>query len=105
MIIPDEGYAPLVATPKPASKARRGFAAMDATQRSDLAKRGGKAAHAAGTAHEWTRESAIEAGRKGGLQSSADKARMSAIGKKGGAARTAALRAKKEHIADTRDKL
>jgi hypothetical protein len=48
------------------SKEHRGFAALDGTRRRQLASRGGRAAHARGTAHEWTREEAREAGRKGG---------------------------------------
>jgi general stress protein YciG len=44
----------------------RGFAAMDPTLVSELAKRGGKAAHRAGTAHQFTSEEARVAGRKGG---------------------------------------
>jgi general stress protein YciG len=44
----------------------RGFAAMDRTLVSDIARKGGKAAHTAGTAHEFTTEEAREAGRKGG---------------------------------------
>jgi len=46
---------------------RRGFAAMDPKLVSELATRGGKAAHRAGTAHEFTSEEARVAGRKGGL--------------------------------------
>jgi general stress protein YciG len=34
-----------------------------------IASKGGKAAHAKGTAHEWNTEEAIEAGRKGGANS------------------------------------
>ena len=53
--------------PKPeVPKQRRGFAVMDPTLVSQLAQRGGKAAHRAGTAHEFTREEARIAGRKGG---------------------------------------
>ena len=44
----------------------RGFAAMDPQLVSELAKRGGKAAHRAGTAHQFTSEEARVAGRKGG---------------------------------------
>jgi len=44
----------------------RGFASMDATSRREMARKGGRAAHQRGTAHEWTREEAREAGRKGG---------------------------------------
>jgi general stress protein YciG len=45
----------------------RGFAAMDPTLVSELAKRGGKAAHRAGTAHQFTSDEARIAGRKGGM--------------------------------------
>ena len=44
----------------------RGFASMDKAKQRDIASKGGKAAHAKGTAHEWTREEARDAGRKGG---------------------------------------
>lgn len=47
-------------------KRRRGFALLPTERRRELASRGGKAAHAHGTAHTWTREEAREAGRKGG---------------------------------------
>ena len=45
----------------------RGFAAMDPKLVSELAKRGGKAAHAAGSAHTFTSEEARAAGSKGGV--------------------------------------
>jgi general stress protein YciG len=44
----------------------RGFAAMDRKLVSEIARKGGKAAHTAGTAHEFTSDEAREAGRKGG---------------------------------------
>ena len=44
----------------------RGFAAMDRGLVSEIARKGGKAAHSAGTAHEFTSEEARVAGRKGG---------------------------------------
>jgi len=44
----------------------RGFGAMDRKLVSEIARKGGKAAHSAGTAHEFTSEEAREAGRKGG---------------------------------------
>jgi len=44
----------------------RGFAAMDRKLVSEIARKGGKAAHSAGTAHEFTSEEARAAGRKGG---------------------------------------
>ena len=44
----------------------RGFAAMDAAKQREIASKGGKAAHAQGTAHRFTSAEAVEAGRKGG---------------------------------------
>lgn len=49
------------------AKADRGFASMDRAKQREIASKGGKIAHNRGTAHEWTREEAREAGRKGGL--------------------------------------
>jgi general stress protein YciG len=49
----------------------RGFAAMAPNLVSELAKRGGKAAHRAGTAHQFTSDEARIAGRKGGMASHA----------------------------------
>lgn len=46
---------------------RRGFAAMDPRKVSEIASKGGKAAHRAGTAHEFTSDEARAAGRKGGF--------------------------------------
>lgn len=45
----------------------RGFAAMDRTKVSEIASKGGKAAHAAGTAHQFTSDEARAAGKKGGV--------------------------------------
>lgn len=42
---------------------------MDRAKQREIASKGGKAAHAKGTAHEWTSEEAREAGRKGGMAS------------------------------------
>ncbi len=44
----------------------RGFAGMDQRRMREVARMGGKAAHSAGTAHEFTSEEARVAGRKGG---------------------------------------
>jgi general stress protein YciG len=44
-----------------------GFAAMDPKRVRALASMGGKAAHAAGTAHHFNHEEAVAAGRKGGI--------------------------------------
>lgn len=49
-----------------AEKSRRGFAAMDREKQRQIASKGGKAAHAKGSAHEFTPDQAREAGRKGG---------------------------------------
>ena len=45
----------------------RGFASMDRDKQREIASKGGRAAHKKGKAHEWTREEAQAAGRKGGL--------------------------------------
>ena len=56
------------AAPEAASAPRkRGFGAMDRAQVRELARKGGVAAHRAGTAHEFSSEEARVAGRKGGL--------------------------------------
>jgi general stress protein YciG len=52
-------------------KKKRGFASMDRDQVREFARRGGVAAHRAGTAHEFNSNEAREAGRKGGLASHA----------------------------------
>ena len=49
----------------PKSKGR-GFASMDPVKQRNIASKGGWAAHAKGTAHEFTPEEAKRAGRKGG---------------------------------------
>lgn len=47
----------------------RGFGSMDPAKQRKIASKGGTAAHAKGTAHEWTSEEARNAGRKGGVSS------------------------------------
>jgi len=42
---------------------------MDANKQREIASKGGRAAHAKGTAHEWSSDEAREAGRKGGQMS------------------------------------
>lgn len=49
-----------------ASGKPRGFAAMPRERVSQIASAGGRAAHAKGTAHQFSAEEAREAGRKGG---------------------------------------
>lgn len=46
---------------------RRGFAAMDRDRVKEIASKGGRAAHAAGTAHQFSSDEARIAGRKGGM--------------------------------------
>jgi general stress protein YciG len=57
-------------------KRPRGFAAMDRKLVSEIARKGGKAAHSAGTAHEFTSEEARVAGRKGGRATHAKRRKM-----------------------------
>ncbi|MCL2777575.1 MAG: KGG domain-containing protein [Polyangiaceae bacterium] len=59
--------APVVVEPAPRPRRPRGFAAMDRNKVSEIASKGGKAAHAAGTAHQFTSAEARDAGRKGGI--------------------------------------
>ena len=47
-------------------KSVRGFAAMDQEKQREIARKGGKAAHEQGVAHEWSSQEAREAGKKGG---------------------------------------
>lgn len=54
-------------SPEEKPRRPRGFAAMPPEVVRELARKGGKAAHAAGTAHAFTAEEARIAGRKGGL--------------------------------------
>lgn len=68
-------------------KSRRGFASMDPARQREIASRGGRAAHAKGTAHEWSSDEARVAGRKGGEVVSRDRDHMAAIGREGGEAR------------------
>ena len=63
---------------------RRGFASMDPAKQREIASKGGRAAHAKGTAHEFTSDEARVAGRKGGEAVSRDRSHMSAIGRQGG---------------------
>lgn len=69
-------------TPQP--KARRGFTAMSPETQHRITSMGGKAAHALGTAHEYTSEEARIAGRKGGKIIGANRLHMRQIGRVGG---------------------
>ncbi len=66
-------------------RSNRGFASMDPNKQREIASKGGRAAHAKGTAHEWSSEEARIAGRKGGEVVSRDREHMAAIGREGGA--------------------
>lgn len=48
------------------STKQRGFASMDPEKQREIARKGGRAAHEKGTAHEWDSGEARVAGRKGG---------------------------------------
>ena len=81
------------------SKSARGFAAMDPEKQRAIASKGGKAAHAKGTAHRFTPEEASEAGRKGGRAAHArgtahrfTAQEASEAGRKGGSSRSASAR-------------
>lgn len=57
-------------------KENRGFASMDKAKQREIARMGGKAAHAKGTGHEWTSEEARAAGIKGGRVSRGGRGRL-----------------------------
>lgn len=83
----ESGLAELAHRPMTAKeRQKRGFAAMSPEKQKSIASQGGKAAHAAGTAHEFTSEEAREAGKKGGESVSKDREHMAEIGRKGGQA-------------------
>jgi len=62
----------------------RGFASMNSEKQREIARKGGRAAHEKGTAHEFTSDEARAAGRKGGESVSANREHMSRIGRLGG---------------------
>ena len=70
-------------------RSNRGFASMDPSKQREIASKGGRAAHAKGTAHEFDSGEAREAGRKGGQAVSRNREHMAMIGRKGGEARGA----------------
>ena len=67
-----------------AGTSNRGFASMNREKQREIASKGGRAAHAKGTAHEFSSDEAREAGRKGGQAVSRNREHMAAIGRKGG---------------------
>ena len=84
-----------IANGKNGKNGKRGFAALPPERQLELARLGGKAAHKAGTAHEFTPEEAKAAGRKGGQTVSRDTGHMAAIGRLGG------LKARQQRKAST----
>jgi hypothetical protein len=57
---------------------------MDVDRQKEIASKGGRTAHSKGTAHQWSREEARVAGRKGGMAVSQDREHMAEIGRTGG---------------------
>jgi uncharacterized protein len=80
---------------------KRGFASMDQAKQREIASKGGRAAHAKGTAHEFTSDEARVAGRKGGEAVSRDRAHMAAIGREGGHSRGARARANSSNLSSS----
>ena len=64
-------------------RSNRGFASMDRGKQKEIASKGGKAAHAKGTAHEFDSGEARDAGRKGGLAVIQTREHMAKIGQIG----------------------
>ena len=66
---------------------KRGFAALNASERRAVGKMGGRAVQLKGTAHKFTSEEARSAGQKGGQAVSRDRKYMSELGRRGGMAK------------------
>lgn len=67
-----------------ATKSKRGFASVSVEKQREIARQGRQAAHARGTAPQFTCEEARKAGHKGGEAVSQNRAHMVRIGRKGG---------------------
>lgn len=65
----------------------KGFRNMTPERHREIASQGGKAAHAKGVAHQWSKADARAAGKKGGQTVSQNREHMRTIGRAGGAAR------------------
>lgn len=86
-------------SPRSEQDKTKGFAAISPELQREIASTGGKAAHAAGQAHEFSRDEASNAGRLGGQAISKDRKHMAAIGRRGGKARAAnAARRRKQGV-------
>lgn len=82
--LPDNARMDGLNESSPRRGSARGFASMDRQKQKEIASEGGRAAHRQGVAHEWSREEAREAGRKGGQSVSQNRSHMSEIGRRGG---------------------
>lgn len=76
-------------------KQKRGFACVAPERLREIAGKGGRAAHAKGTAHRFTSEEARAAGAKGGQKVSENREHMRKIGRRGGLAKKLQALAKK----------
>jgi general stress protein YciG len=92
----DDGTPDSPSAPSAKPKSARGFASMDPAKQKEIARKGGRAAHEKGTAHEFTPDEARAAGRKGGEAVSRDRHHMAEIGREGGQARGQRVAQKKE---------
>src|SRR4051794_21236992 len=62
----------------------RGFASMNSDRQREIARKGGRAAHEKGKAHDFPSEEAGAGGRKGGKKVSVTRRHMAEIGRRGG---------------------
>jgi uncharacterized protein len=91
--VANESRGPSAGSPRArGGRSNRGFASMDPNKQREIASKGGRAAHAKGTAHEFNSDEARDAGRKGGQAVSRNREHMAAIGRRGGEARGNARR-------------
>ena len=58
--------ADMISNETSTKKSIRGFAAMSQEKQREIARKGGRAAHEQGVAHQWNSQEAKEAGKKGG---------------------------------------
>ena len=87
-----------------AGTSKRGFGSMNPDKQREIARKGGRAAHEKGSAHEFSTDEAREAGRKGGERVSSDRARMAEIGRRGGLISAARRASRTKPGADAHDK-
>lgn len=90
-VLHDDGGMPPAAAQL--AKARRGFATMHPDAQREIARKGGRTAHARGTAHEFDEHEARAAGKKGGKTHSVE--HMRELGRRGGKKRGENIAARK----------